>query len=55
MAAVDDPDDEGGGDTDDRVHRASCVYYRTGYNADTVRQEAPEAPGAPETGTGGDD
>ena len=55
MAAVDDPEDDGDGDTDDRVHRASCVYYRTGYNADTVRETAPGTTGeasAPGTSTG---
>jgi hypothetical protein len=55
MAAVDDPADDGDGDTDDRAHRASCVYYRTGYNADAVRETAPGTTGeasAPGTSTG---
>ena len=58
MAAVDDPSDDGGGDTDDGVHRASCVYYQTGYNTDTVRESAPgttseaSAPGTAESDGG---
>jgi peptide/nickel transport system ATP-binding protein len=52
MAAVGDPEDEGDGDTDDRTHRASCVYYRTGYNADEIREQAPGRPTVEEAGGG---